>query len=146
MPTKTKQEIAEFTGFAGATTAFLADLAANNDKDWFDKHRPDYDEHWVKPAKEFALAAGEALQELAPVAIAPRINGNIFRINRDVRFSPDKTPYKDHLDFWFWEGERKTAVSGFFVRITPNQLGIGGRCPPLRQGSAAAISGRGGRS
>jgi len=53
------------------------------------------------------------------------VNGSIFRINRDIRFSNDKTPYKDHLDFWFWEGTRKTAVSGFFLRLSPAGLGIG---------------------
>ena len=46
-------------------------------------------------------------------------------MNRDTRFSKDKTPYKDHLDFWFWEGERRRALSGFYMRITPTQLGIG---------------------
>ena len=53
------------------------------------------------------------------------MNGSIFRINRDVRFSKDKRPYKNHLDFWFYEGERKQAVSGFYLRLTPTSIGIG---------------------
>lgn len=54
--------------------------------------------------------------------------GSIFRINRDVRFSKDKRPYKDHIDFWFWEGERKRAVSGFFLRVGRRLVGIGAGC------------------
>ena len=115
----------EFSGFPPATLDFLAGIAANNEKAWFEAHRADYDAHWVGPAKAFVEAAGARLGDLAPVAAEPRVNGSIFRINRDIRFSADRRPYKDHLDFWFWEGERKTAVSGFFLRVSPNAVGIG---------------------
>lgn len=115
-----------FTGFGTGTTDFLAGLSANNTKSWFDAHRDDYERHWVAPAKEFVMAAGEALTELNPrIEAQPKVNGSIFRINRDTRFSQDKTPYKDHLDLWFWEGERKGAVSGYFLRVTPTHVGIG---------------------
>ena len=115
----------DFAGFPNETVRFLNDVANNNSKDWFDAHRSDYEEFWVEPAKAFVDAVGESLRGLAPIEAQPRVNGSIFRINRDTRFSKDKTPYKDHLDFWFWEGERKRAVSGFYVRITPTQFGIG---------------------
>ena len=115
----------DFAGFPKQTLTFLRGLQRHNTKAWFDEHRADYDRYWVEPAKDFVVAAGEALQKVAPVAYEPKINGSIFRINRDIRFSKDKRPYKDHLDFWFWEGERKGAVSGFFMRITPKELGIG---------------------
>ena len=51
--------------------------------------------------------------------------GSILRINRDTRFSRDPSPYKDHLDLWFWEGERRRAVSGFFARLTPEPWASG---------------------
>lgn len=115
-----------FSGFPKQTLTFLRGVAKNNEKAWFDDHREDYERYWVEPAKGFVVAAGEALSKIAPgIRAEPKINGSIFRINRDVRFSADKRPYKDHLDFWFWEGERKHAVSGFFMRITPKTLGIG---------------------
>jgi uncharacterized protein (TIGR02453 family) len=57
-----------------------------------------------------------------------KVLGSILRINRDTRFSRDPRPYKDHLDFWFWEGERRRAVSGFFARLTPEVLGVGAGC------------------
>lgn len=117
--------MAEFTGFPLETTEFLRQLSDNNSKAWFDEHRAAYDDHWVVPAKAFVVAAGAALQEIAPVAAQPRVNGSIFRVNRDIRFSADKRPYKDYLDFWFWEGERRSAVSGFYLRITPDAVAIG---------------------
>ena len=56
----------------------------------------------------------------------PRINGSISRINRDVRFSRDKRPYKDHLDIWFWHGEKKGwDRPGFYLRITPATVYLG---------------------
>ena len=115
----------DFGGFPKQTVAFLRGLSKNNTKEWFTEHRSDYDDYWVDPAKDFVVAAGEALQKVAPVEFQPKVNGSIFRVNRDVRFSNDKRPYKDHLDFWFWEGERKTAASGFFLRITSTELGLG---------------------
>ena len=115
-----------FAGFPQATLDFLAGIRADNSKAWFDAHRSDYDSHYVGVAKDFVEAAGEALAEIAPVQAEPRVNGSIFRVNRDIRFTKDKRPYKDHLDIWIWEGaDRRTAASGFYLRITPDQVGIG---------------------
>jgi uncharacterized protein (TIGR02453 family) len=67
-----------------------------------------------------------ALARIAPgVSAEPRVLGSIFRINRDTRFSADKRPYKEHLDVWFWEGERRSARSGFYLRVTPTHVAIG---------------------
>jgi uncharacterized protein (TIGR02453 family) len=102
--------MATFGGFPPETIRFLRELRANNTKDWFDAHRADYEAYWVAPAKAFVIA---------------------LRINRDTRFSRDPSPYKDHLDFWFWEGERRDAVSGFFARLSPEFLGVGAGCHSL---------------
>jgi uncharacterized protein (TIGR02453 family) len=124
--------MATFGGFPPETIRFLRDLRANNRKDWFDAHRGDYETYWVAPAKAFVVAAGELLAPLAPgIQAEPRVLGSIFRINRDTRFARDASPYKDHLDFWFWEGERRRAVSGFFARLTPEVVGIGAGCHGL---------------
>ena len=116
-----------FTGFPTATLEFLAGLREHNSKAWFDAHRTDYDEYYVGVAKEFVTAAGGALAGIVPAIRAePRVNGSIFRVNRDIRFSKDKRPYKHHLDIWLWEGaDRTAAVSGFYLRITPDAVGIG---------------------
>lgn len=111
-----------FIGFPPGTPRFLADLATNNNREWFEAHRPDYGRLWLAPALSFASAAGARIRGIRPgVTVDPRVNGNVFRINRDVRFHRDKAPYKDHLDFWFWEGDKKTAISGFFFRLTATE-------------------------
>ena len=118
-----------FGGFPPETIQFLRELRVNNRKDWFDAHRADYEAFWVAPARAFVVAAGQQLAELAPgIRAEPRVLGSILRINRDTRFSRDPSPYKDHLDFWFWEGERRRAVSGFFARLNPELLGVGAGC------------------
>jgi len=115
-----------FTGFPAETVTFLTQLSKNNTKQWFDSHRSDYEDYYLEPAKAFVVAAGEAISQFNPnIEAQPKVNGSIWRINRDIRFSADKTPYKDHLDISFWEGERKTAVSGYFFRITPEGIGLG---------------------
>ncbi len=115
-----------FSGFGPGTIRFLTNLGKNNNKAWFEKNRDAYEAHYVAPAKSFVSAAGDPLRKLVPeIHAEPRINGSIFRINRDIRFSADKTPYKDHIDIWFWEGDRKTAVSGFFFRLTAADMIVG---------------------
>jgi uncharacterized protein (TIGR02453 family) len=79
-------------------------------------------------------AAAPLLERLAPgITAEPRVLGSIFRINRDTRFSPDKRPYKDHLDLWFWHGARTTAVSGLFLRLTPDELAVGAGAHDLQK-------------
>ena len=119
--------MADFAGFPPQTRIFLRDLTAHNEKPWFDAHRDDYERWWLAPGRAFVEAIGPEIATLTPdVRFEPRVNGSIMRINRDIRFSADKTPYKDHLDFWFWEGpERRAAVSGIFCRLTPETFAVG---------------------
>jgi uncharacterized protein (TIGR02453 family) len=123
--------------FSKETVRFLAGLQAHNKKEWFEAHRADYDEHFVEPAKAFVEALAPKLARIDPeIHAEPRVNGSILRINRDVRFSKDKSPYKDHLDLWFWSGEEKGwECSGFFFRLTARELMLGagmhGFAPPV---------------
>jgi uncharacterized protein (TIGR02453 family) len=116
-----------FQGFPKDTFKFLKDLNENNKKEWFHAHRNDYEEYYMKPARKFVIDTGSALKKIAPaIQFEPRVNGSIRRINRDIRFSPDKTPYKDHIGIWFWEGEsRKGAISGFYFHLSSKTLGMG---------------------
>jgi uncharacterized protein (TIGR02453 family) len=81
----------------------------------------------VEPAKLFVAAMGPRLKTISKtVNFAAKVNGSIFRIQRDTRFSKDKAPYKTHLDFWFWEGEhRGWDAPGYFLRLTPKEMMIG---------------------
>ncbi len=117
----------EFGGVGPQTITFLRDLHNNNSKAWFDAHRKDYDAHWMGTARRLVTGLGDALQGMDPTIHAlPKVNGSIFRINRDTRFSKDKTPYKDHMDLWFWGGaERKNSTSGFFFRLRHDSVLLG---------------------
>ena len=117
----------DFAGFTSETFAFLRGLAANNNKTWFDAHRVEYQRFYVEPALAFVSELGPRLKQIAPdVQFEPRINGSLFRVNRDVRFALDKTPYKPHIDLWFWYGAGKGwDKPGFFLRLLPEELIVG---------------------
>ncbi|MBU1176484.1 MAG: DUF2461 domain-containing protein [Alphaproteobacteria bacterium] len=119
--------IGDFSGFDDRTFAFLIGLSAHNDKAWFEAHRDAYEAHYVGAAKSFVQTVGPRLADISPgVRFEARINGSISRINRDVRFSKDKRPYKDHLDLWFWHGDKRGWDSpGFFLRLTAETLILG---------------------
>lgn len=129
-----RASIAAMFAFPPQTQAFLRDLGTHNDRAWFDAHRDDYQAAYVEPAKAFVAAVAPELARIAPgVQAQPRVLGSIFRIHRDTRFSADKRPYKEHLDLWFWEGERRDALSGFYLRITPDVVAIGAGANHLRR-------------
>jgi len=113
-----------FPGFPPGTARFLADLAMNNDREWFAANKARYQEDVVAPARAFITAVGSRLREFAPHVVAdPRINGSLFRQNRDTRFSHDKTPFKTHLGMWLWEGElERMECSGFYLHVEPPNL------------------------
>jgi uncharacterized protein (TIGR02453 family) len=117
-----------FYGFPQAAFSFLEALEADNSKRTFDRHRAAYDEGLMAPARELVSDLGAELQARISRGIHadPRVNGSIFRINRDTRFSKDKTPYKTHLDLFFWEGKgRSRECPGFFYRMTARTVVLG---------------------
>jgi uncharacterized protein (TIGR02453 family) len=117
-----------FDGFPREGLAFLEGLGRENTKAYFEAHRTTYESALLEPAKAFVVALGDELHAHVSPAIRaePRVNGSILRINRDTRFSADKTPYKDHLDFWLWEGEGPSRERpGFFVRLRPATVTVG---------------------
>ncbi len=111
--------------FSAGARDFLRELPAR-DKAWFDANRSDYQALIAEPAKAFVEAVATELQaELSPAIVGlPRVNGSISPINRDIRFSTDKTPYKDHLLFRWWEGEEKKTAPTLFVRLAADEVGF----------------------
>jgi len=117
-----------FAGFPREGLEFLEGLAKDNTREYFDIHRDTYQSALLQPAKDFVVALGEELQaRVAPgIRAEPRINGSILRINRDTRFSADKRPYKEHVDFWFWEGGAPSRERpGLFMRLRPATVTLG---------------------
>jgi uncharacterized protein (TIGR02453 family) len=110
-----------FLGFTKETVSFLQRLRKNNARDWFEANRGVYTKHVLKPAKSFVSAMGPRLKRISPnIVAAPKVNKSIFRLNRDTRFSPDKSPYKPNLGIYFWEGPGARMESpGFYVHVEP---------------------------
>jgi len=118
---------ASFQGVSKRAIKFLRELEAHNDKPWFEAHRDEYDATYIPTGEAIAVALAPGLQKLAPkITVEPRVNGSLMRVYRDTRFSKDKTPYRAHIDLWFWQGERKGwNGSGFFFRLAPRSIVLG---------------------
>ncbi len=116
-----------FNGFSKESVDFFYGLKRNNNKEWFASHKNDYETFVMKPAKAFIMAMGSRLKSLSPDIIAvPRVNKSLFKIHRDIRFSPDKSPFKTHLGIFFWEGNRpRMECSGFYFHLEPHKLILG---------------------
>ncbi|HEX9059303.1 MAG TPA: DUF2461 family protein, partial [Clostridia bacterium] len=83
-----------FTGFERKCIDFLADLKENNNKQWFDENKPIYLEYVIKPLQSLIEDLSPVLMSIDPLIITtPFIGKTISRINRDTRFSNDKSPY-----------------------------------------------------
>ena len=114
--------------FSEATWRFLERLAAENTRATFEADRGTYDRAVVAPS----VALVEALAELLPVRVHPGLQADPavgrsrFRLNRDLRFSKDKTPYKTHLDFLFWIGDGPPrAQPACILRLTSAEVLLG---------------------
>lgn len=116
-----------FNGFHKETLNFYKNLANNNNKEWFSEHKIDYEEFVMRPARKFIIEMGKRLHTISSDIYAiPKTDKSIFRIYRDIRFSPNKTPYKTHLGIFFWEGNRKKLeCPGFYLQIEKDKLYIG---------------------
>lgn len=102
---------------------FYVSLAANNDRDWFHAHKDWYIEAVKKPFEAFVQALIDAMREIEPdIDLTPR--QAIFRINRDIRFSKDKSPYKLHASAVINTTTRKDYSNprGFYFEISPEHI------------------------
>lgn len=121
--------IGDFSGFGAGAMRFLGGLEADNTKTYFDAHRSLYDAEIARPMKELVMVVGQRLAESVDpdIGFEPRIGKSLFRINRDLRFSKDKTPYNTHLDAAWWHGGDVKTSPAFIVRITPDTVltGVG---------------------
>ena len=118
----------DFPGFPKESSLFFKKLAKNNNREWFNAHKEDYEQHVVGPMMEFIVAMGWRLTKLSPHFIADtrRQGGSMFRIYRDVRFAKDKKPYKEHMACQFRHEAGKDAhAPGFYLHIAPHEVFVG---------------------
>lgn len=107
------------------TLDYLKKLKKNNDRDWFEKNRASYE-----PAKAEYLSliqrVLDGLKEFDPTLTDNTAKEAMFRINRDVRFSKDKSPYKTHLGANIKRGGKKSVYAGYYIHIEPGASFVGG--------------------
>ncbi|WP_160114129.1 DUF2461 domain-containing protein [Aquimarina sp. AU119] len=108
--------------------AFFKDLAKNNHKDWFHENKKRYEASIKKPFEVFVGKLIEEIQQYdTNIVIQPK--DCMLRINRDIRFSKDKSPYNLHYTaFISREGRKDKSIPGIFLRFSPEMIGIMGGC------------------
>lgn len=110
--------------FTNDFAKFFKELEKNNNKDWFDANRKRYDDSVKKPFSKFMTAIADELQKVYPKS-SMRDNIKTFRINRDIRFSKDKTPYKIHMAAMVSPVDKKDMTSpGFYTQANHNDIRV----------------------
>lgn len=108
-----------------ATLKFLKNLRKNNNKPWFDAHRDEYDaarsdfEQFIQAVLDGHSKHDPDLKELTAKKC-------MFRINRDVRFSKDKSPYKTNFGASMDKGGKKSGLAGYYFHLEPGKSFVGG--------------------
>lgn len=110
--------------------AFLKDLSANNNREWFAENKARYE----KAKMLFDKSVEELLLRMSiidPSLAGVDVKDCLWRIYRDTRFSPDKTPYKRHFGAFIAKGGKKSGHGGYYLHIEPDNCFIGGGvwCP-----------------
>ena len=109
--------------------AFLTDLRANNDREWFAANKHRYESALLEPSLDFVADFAPRLERISRHFVAdPRPSGgSLFRIYRDTRFSKDKSPYKTNAGIHFrHERAREAPAPGFYLHLSPGEVFAGG--------------------
>jgi len=123
-----------FSGFRPESIQFLADLAQNNDRAWFQPRKAEYERLLKEPFEQLCVALAERFEARGiPLVSDPKHSP--FRIYRDTRFSANKDPYKSHLAASFPWAEGSAAASsapesahgnGGYFHFQPGEMSVGG--------------------
>jgi uncharacterized protein (TIGR02453 family) len=115
-----------FAAFPEEGLRFLRALKRNNNREWFQKHKTNYEQHIQQPMTALIQSLHADFQQFAPEVIAtPKLSA--YRIYRDTRFSKDKSPYKTHVAAVFpRSGLGKHEGAGFYLHLATDELLIGG--------------------
>lgn len=98
--------------------SFLRDIAANNNRPWFQQHKQEYDAVRQDFENGIALAIGKITEfddSIAHIAVKDAV----YRFYRDTRFSPDKSPYKRHLGAYISAHGKKSLHGGYYIHLEP---------------------------
>src|SRR6185436_15216202 len=103
-----------------STIKFLKDLKKNNNKPWFDAHRPQYETAKQDFAEFIQLLIDKQGTKDNTIA-SMKAKECMFRINRDVRFAKDKSPYKSNFGASIIKGGKKSIFAGYYFHCEPGQ-------------------------
>jgi uncharacterized protein (TIGR02453 family) len=117
--------------------SFFKELESNNHKEWFHANKKRYEQVVKQPFYDLLNALISQLKHLEP-EISGEAKDAVFRINRDIRFSKDKTPYNTLMKAGFAPGGRKSQWPGYYLGISAEKIHIGGglfnlKGPELKQ-------------
>ena len=105
--------------------SFLSELKENNNREWFNEHKPTYQ----KLQKDFTLFVEMLINEIGQfdrTIAGLEAKKCVFRIYRDVRFSKDKSPYKTNFGGFMVPGGKSSGKAGYYLHIDPEQSFIAG--------------------
>lgn len=115
-----------FSGFPQEGLDFFRGLARHNDREWFQPRKAIFEERLRQPMRELVEALNVAMRDFAPAYVTDPDKA-IYRIDRDTRFSPDKTPYKDHIAAIFpRRGMPRHHGACYYFQVSHKEVGIGG--------------------
>ncbi len=115
---------AEAPSFSPDLFAFLRELKANNEREWFNANKARYERELKEPALAFVEDMGYRLPAVSPHLTADK--RSLFRIYRDTRFSKDKTPYKTHVGVYFrHERSAEADTAGMYLHLEPRHVFLG---------------------
>lgn len=113
-----------FPGFPQEALDFFRGLARNNRREWFQPRKSVFEEQVKRPMRELVERLNADMRRFAPEFITEPDKA-IYRIYRDVRFSQDKKPYKEHLAASF-HGRGCANSGGYYVAISHKNVAVGG--------------------
>jgi uncharacterized protein (TIGR02453 family) len=115
-----------FRCFTDQTQAFLRRLRRHNNREWFRLHRDEFERDVRGPMISLIERLASDFREFAPeLAASPR--ASLYRIHRDTRFSPDKSPYKTHVAAVFPHRDLpRHRGAGLYLEVTPDRVLVGG--------------------
>ena len=108
-----------------STLKFLRDLKKNNNKPWFDAHRKEY-ESAKSDFNVFIQSVIDKHGKSDPTIKSINAKDCMFRINRDIRFSKDKSPYKTNMGAYINRGGKKSLFGGYYFHCEPGKSFVGG--------------------
>jgi len=119
--------MSNFTGFSPEALGLLGALPLGNPA-WYAENKSEVTARLITPARALVEDLGARLRtDLSPgIEAQPKVNGSISPLNEDLRFAPDKPPYRDYLMLNFWDGSPKKLAPTVRVRIHPEGIGFGG--------------------